>query len=152
MTNWIIRDYIDDDYEEVLKLWEEVGLSRKERRDSLETIRATIDNGGKLILLIDNKRNYIIGTSWLTVDYRRIYLQYFSVKKEYQGQGLAHILLDESYKYAKKMNLQVKLEVRRTNLKAISLYKNSGFTYLGDYDTYIVRNVQKIKYHNKDLK
>ena len=144
MNNWIIRDYKDEDYEEVHNLWEEVGLSRKERRDSLKTIRATIDNGGKLILLIDKNKNTIVGTSWLTTDYRRIYLQYFSIKTEYQGKGLAHILLDESYKFAKKLNLQIKLEVRRNNFKAIKLYKDSGFNYLGDFDTYIVRNVQNI--------
>jgi ribosomal protein S18 acetylase RimI-like enzyme len=51
------------------------------------------------------------------------------------------MLLDESLKFVKKKGFQVKLEVQKTNTKAINLYKKAGFEYLGDYDVYIIRNL-----------
>lgn len=135
-----IRDFVKGDFNEVMLLWTELKLARAERGDTEEVVLETIKRGGKMVLLIlDDK---IIGTSWLTTDGRRLFLSHFGIKFEYQGKKLAHLLLDESIKYAKQLNLQVKLEVRRTNTKAINLYKNSNFTYLGDLDIYIIRDIQ----------
>ncbi|MBN2893054.1 MAG: GNAT family N-acetyltransferase [Bacteroidales bacterium] len=141
MERFFVRDFSLPDYNEVFELWESLGLSRKERGDTAEVITNTIENGGKLFLLIDSQNYKIIGTSWLSNDHRRLYLHHFAVKKEYQGQGLSHILVDESLKFVKELKLQVKLEVHQSNQKAINLYKKSGFKFLGDYDVYIVRDV-----------
>jgi len=46
-------------------------------------------------------------------------------------------------KLARNKGLQVKLEVHRTNRKAINLYKSEGFQYLGDFDVYIIRDIRK---------
>ena len=136
----IIRNYQNNDYNEVNALWEEVKLAKKERRDDKKIISDTIKNGGQLILLIDKKSETIIGASWLTTDYRRIYLHHFAIKTEFQGKGYSHILVKESLKFAKKRKMQIKLEVRTNNYKAINLYKKNGFKNLGDYDIYIIRD------------
>ncbi len=39
----------------------------------------------------------------------------------------------------------VKLEVHRSNKRAIELYKKAGFSYLGDYDVYIIRDATTVK-------
>jgi ribosomal protein S18 acetylase RimI-like enzyme len=54
-------------------------------------------------------------------------------------------LLDASLKLAKSFGMQIKLEVHKENSKAIGLYTKAGFTYLGDYDVYIIRNISSIE-------
>ncbi len=55
------------------------------------------------------------------------------------------MLLKESLKFVKEKGYQVKLEVHRSNRTAIELYKKAGFGYLGDYDIYIIRDIQSIE-------
>ncbi len=97
-----------------------------------------------LVMCDGNKGGNIIGTSWMTFDGRRIHLHHFGISPSYQGKGLARPLLKESLKFVKEKGYQVKLEVHRTNDAALRLYKNYGFEYLGDYDIYIIRDVQSI--------
>ncbi len=143
--NFIIRDFKPDDYEQVNLLWKETGLGNSKRGDNLQVINSTLTSGGKLIILEHSKQNLIIGTAWLTTDLRRIYLHHFCIKPAFQNKGLSHLLCNESIKFAKEKNMQIKLEVHKENLKAIQLYKKHGFAYLGDYDAYIIRNLSNIK-------
>ncbi len=145
MNRYSTRDYKYADYSEVMKIWQELGLSSKARGDNHDTIKATIENGGKFILLIDNQNNEIIGTSWISNDKRRLYLHHFGIKKSEQGKGLSHYLLDESIRFAKNLNMQLKLEVHTQNITAVNLYKNAGFDYLGDYDVYIIRDIKNAR-------
>jgi ribosomal protein S18 acetylase RimI-like enzyme len=80
----------------------------------------------------------------MTYDGRRIHLHHFGILPEFQGQGLSKLLMDESLGFIRKKGTQVKLEVHRSNVKAINLYKKTGFTSLGDYDVYIIRDVQDL--------
>jgi hypothetical protein len=41
--------------------------------------------------------------------------------------------------------LPVKLEVTQAHEPAVRLYKKAGFEYLGDYDVYIIRDIQSIE-------
>ena len=68
------------------------------------------------------------------------------VKPKFQNQGLGKRLTKESLKFAKGKGYQIKLEVHQTNKKAIEIYKNLGFTYLGDYDVYIIRDFDSINF------
>jgi ribosomal protein S18 acetylase RimI-like enzyme len=86
----------------------------------------------------------ICGTSWMTFDGRRIHLHHFGILPEYQGNGLSKILLKHSLEFVKKKGYQVKLEVHNSNNKAKELYKKAGFSYLGDYDIYIIRDLSKL--------
>ncbi len=138
-TEYIIRDYKDDDYSQAVKLWEETGMGGAFRGDDENKIRDTLKIGGKLLVMEALNKNIIIGTSWLTNDGRRIYLHHFGIKPEYQGRGLSKPLAKASIDFAKKKGLQIKLEVHRENKTAVALYEKFGFKYLGDYDVYIIR-------------
>jgi ribosomal protein S18 acetylase RimI-like enzyme len=144
-TNYAIRNYTEIDYAEMILLWESLGLGGAKRGDNETIIKQTIEMGGQLLLMIDNTRGKIVGTSWLTVDGRRTYLHHFGIHTDYQGKGLANTLLDASLKLAKSFGMQIKLEVHKENSKAIGLYTKAGFTYLGDYDVYIIRNISSIE-------
>ncbi|MEA3444250.1 MAG: N-acetyltransferase [Bacteroidota bacterium] len=144
MPQFITRDYKPDDFEQVNRIWEETEMGGAERGDSKEIVARTLKAGGKLIILVDTEENQIIGTSWLTQDARRIYLHHFGILPEFQGIGLSKLLLDESFAFAKKLNMQIKLEVHKDNEVAIHIYEEAGFDYLGEYNVYIVRDIKSI--------
>jgi len=143
-AGFFIREYAETDYTEITKLWESLGLGNATRGDDAYIIRRTIQLGGQLLLLIETNSNAIIGTSWLTVDGRRTYLHHFGIHIDFQGNGLAKILLGASLKLAKSYGMQIKLEVHKDNEKAVRLYTHAGFTYLGDYNVYIIRDISTI--------
>ena len=143
-SNFIIRDYQEGDYDEIVKFWQSTDMGNPERGDTNETIRRTLEIGGKLLVMESKNQGHICGTSWMTYDGRRILLHHFGILPEYQGKGLSKILLKESLEVCKKMVLQVKLEVHSANLKAINLYKKFGFIHLGEYNVYIIRDISKL--------
>lgn len=141
---FIIREYTSDDYQEMIRLWESLGLGGAHRGDDSTIIQRTIEMGGKLLLMFEKHTNRMIGTSWLTVDGRRVYLHHFGIHADFQGKKLAVPLLETSLKFAKSTGLQIKLEVHKNNEKALGLYKKYGFTYLGDYHVFILRDISAI--------
>jgi len=146
MTNYIIRDYYDDDFSSLNELWQETKLGGSQRGDNAKIIALSIKLGGKLILLENTETKEIFGSSWMTFDGRRIHLHHIGVKPSYQNKGYGKKLTKESLKFAKEKGYQIKLEVHRSNKKAIEIYKKLGFAFLGDYDVYIVRKLDSIKF------
>ena len=136
------REYQTGDYDAIMKLWEEIGLGAPNRGDTAEVIERTIVTGGRLLLMEDAETGEVIGTSWLTVDGRRTYMHHFGISEAWQRKGLAKPLLNYSIQTAKSIGLQLKLEVHKDNQRAVSLYKENGFRYLGDYNVYIIRDIQ----------
>ncbi len=144
-SRWLVRDFREDDYDQVIDLWIKTELTRPERGDNLDVIKNTLSRGGKLLILEDSLTQKIVGTSWITNDGRRLHLQYFGILPEYQGRGLSHYLLKESLRFAQEAGLQIKLEVHKDNLIAKNLYIKWGFKHLGPYEIYILRDVSNIK-------
>jgi ribosomal protein S18 acetylase RimI-like enzyme len=142
-----VRPYARGDYQGIMQVWTATGLSRPERSDDEETIERSITMGGTLLVLYDDDAgDAIIGTSWITFDGRRLHLHHFGITPEYQGKGLSGKLLAESLKFVKEKGCQVKIEVHRTNEVALRLYRKAGFRYLGDYDVYIIRDIQSLEF------
>jgi len=135
-----IRDYRKGDFKGIMDLWITTDLGRPERGDDEKIIEKSIAMGGCLLIMEEKETGSICGTSWMTFDGRRIHLHHFGILPDYQGKGLAKILLKESLKFVMKKGCQVKLEVHRDNIKAINLYSKAGFRYLGDFAVYIIRD------------
>jgi ribosomal protein S18 acetylase RimI-like enzyme len=144
LNDLIIRDYQEEDYDEIVKFWHLTDMGNPERGDSRETIRRTLELGGKLLVMESKSSKQICGTSWMTYDGRRILLHHFGILPECQGKGLSKILLNQSLQFVKNNGSQVKLEVHSTNFKAINLYKKFGFVHLGEYNVYIIRDVSNL--------
>lgn len=140
-----IRDFEPSDFDQVMNVWQETLLGGAQRGDTKEIIEQSIAMGGRLLVAVENK-NEIIGTSWMTFDGRRIHLHHIGVKPSYQRNGIGSMLTQFSLKHAKETGYQIKLEVHKENITAISIYKKLGFNYLGDYDVYIVRDISSIPY------
>ncbi|HNT92960.1 MAG: GNAT family N-acetyltransferase [Bacteroidales bacterium] len=143
-----IREYRKGDFPGIMEVWSATGLSRPERGDDENTVERSIAMGGAMLVMLsdDSEGERITGTSWITFDGRRLYLHHFGIIPEHQGKGLAASLLRESLRIAKEKGYQIKLEVHRTNETAVRLYKKAGFEYLGDYDVYIIRNIQSLEF------
>lgn len=141
-----VRHYSEGDFTGIMELWTATGLSRPERGDDEPTVERSIALGGAMLVMCDEEaESKITGTSWMTFDGRRIHLHHFGISPAYQGRGLSHLLLKESLRWVKEKGYQVKIEVHRTNSRAVQLYKRAGFEYLGDYDVYIIRSIQSIE-------
>lgn len=146
MSQIRVRHYIPGDFTGIMELWTATGLSRPERGDDEETVERSIALGGAMMVMCDESAGgRIIGTSWMTFDGRRIHMHHFGITPSCQGRGLSGMLLKESLKFVREKGYQVKLEVHRTNKTAVHLYKKAGFEYLGDYDIYIIRDIQSIE-------
>lgn len=146
-SNPIIRDYQDEDYDDVAKLWILTDLGNSERGDTNEVINRTLRQGGKFLILEINTEiqiKTICGTLWMTNDGRRILLHHFGILPEYQGKGYSELLLKEALQYVKKTGLQVKLEVHSSNIRAINLYNKFGFKHLTGYEIYLIRDLSKL--------
>lgn len=141
---FLIRAYEPADYESIIHIWEITGMGGSVRRDNDVVIKESLNMGGEFLVMIETNTNKLIGTSWLTFDGRRQYLHHFGIDPDFQNQGLGKKLACATMKLAKQKNKQIKLEVHRNNKAAIELYKKLGFKYLGDYDIYIIRDVEKI--------
>ena len=136
----IIREYQPEDFPQVEELWKETAVFRPERRDNSETILRCNRQGGKFLILEDETRQQIIGTSWLTWDGRRVHLQYFSVLPSHQGHGYGRRLAEASMAFARSKKAPIKLEVHRNNIQAIQLYESMGFKILEGYEVYLVQD------------
>jgi ribosomal protein S18 acetylase RimI-like enzyme len=139
-----IRDFKASDYEGLSELWILTDLGNPQRGDNIDIILHSIQLGGKM-LIVENELGKVIGTSWMTFDGRRIHLHHFGIHPDYQRKGIGFQLAKESLRFVKSKGYQVKLEVHKNNQAAIELYKKLGFNYLGDYDVYIIRDIQSIE-------
>lgn len=139
MENIVIRDYCSSDYAAILDLWLKTGLGGAHRGDNQHTIENSIKLGGKL-LVAETSLGHLLATSWMTFDGRRIHLHHFGVLPAYQRKGIGKRLTQASINFAREKGFQIKLEVHKTNHAAIELYTKLGFSYLGDYMVYIIRN------------
>lgn len=140
----IIRDYTEEDFNQIAELWSLTGLGNPERGDNAETVKRTLAYGGKLLVIVSKTSGKIIGTSWMTCDGRRILLHHFGILPDFQQKGLSKVLLKESLKVVKNTGMQVKLEVHSSNLRAINLYNKFGFKLLKDYCIYIIRDMSNL--------
>lgn len=136
-----LRQYKSGDFPDILELWKSLGLSDDARGDSSSIIKQTLECNGKFLILEDIESSKIIGTCWITNDGRRLYLHHLGINPSFQNRGYGKLLIMESIKFGKKLKLQMKLEVHKTNKEAIHIYKRLGFSLLGDYDVYIIRDI-----------
>ena len=139
MSKIRIRTYQDHDFSAVIGLWELTGLADKKRADSAITIEKSLKSGGMFWILEDLLTDECIGTCWVTNDTRRLYLHHLGIHPNYQQKGYGRLLSEKALEFARRINMQIKLEVHEENSYAIKLYKNLGFTYLDKYDVMIKR-------------
>ena len=139
--NFLIRNYQSKDFERLLRLWKATGIYNPERKDDEKSIEQCNAFGGKMLVMENTINREIIGSSWMTVDGRRLYLHHFCILPGYQGRGLGKALGFASLEFIKSTGYQTKIEVHKENKPAKNLYEKMGFFSFTDYDIYMMRDV-----------
>lgn len=93
MEEIVIRDMTSDDYDAVVRLWTEAGLSFRPRgRDRRERIEAEMQRGTALFLVAD-AGGEVVGVVLGTHDGRRGWINRLAVSPVHQRQGIARRLV-----------------------------------------------------------
>lgn len=124
-------------FQALQKLWEATEISNPARSDSFEAIEHSLANTG--CLLIASQDGGLIGSAWLTHDFRRMYIHHMAVAPEQQNKGIGAKLLEEALAIAAQLGYQAKLEVHQDNQAGRHLYEKHGFSQLIAYLSYIKR-------------
>lgn len=119
----IVRELNASDLEEILKIEESLYLDPWNKQAYLRDLENDI--AYNYVLEHDG---IIIGYYGFWIMFDNIDITKVSIRKEFQGMGLSHILLRDLFSRISNVDIKtITLEVRVSNEAAISLYKKHGF-------------------------
>lgn len=96
-----------------------------------ESFKSELTNGvARYSVMEDNGRAVgYIGYWW---SFFEVQITFIAVHPDYRQQGIAQKLVSHIYEELKEMGVEtIQLEVRKSNIPAISLYKKCGFVEVG---------------------
>jgi len=137
MTKINVRGMRLKDIDAVYEI-EKASFSTPWSKDSF--IREIRDNLlAKYFVVVYNDKLVGYGGMWLIID--EAHITNIAIHPDYRGKGLGSLLLEAMIDYARQSNIfKMTLEVRRSNTKAISLYKKHGFKECGIRPKYYTDN------------
>ena len=94
-------------------------------------------NNETTLFLVAKEENEVIGYIGMSIVIDEGYIFNVAVRESYRNKGVATALINELVTYGKKNNFSfITLEVRESNLPAISLYSKFGFIKAGERKDY----------------
>ena len=94
-------------------------------------------NNETSLFLVAKEENEAIGYIGMSIVIDEGYIFNVAVRESYRNKGVATALINELVTYGKKNNFSfITLEVRESNLPAISLYSKFGFIKAGERKDY----------------
>lgn len=94
-------------------------------------------NNETSLFLVAKEENEVIGYIGMSIVIDEGYIFNVAVRESYRNKGVATALINELVTYGKKNNFCfITLEVRESNLPAISLYSKFGFIKAGERKDY----------------
>ena len=94
-------------------------------------------NNETSLFLVAKEENEVIGYIGMSIVIDEGYIFNVAVREKYRNKGVATALINELVTYGKKNNFSfITLEVRESNLPAISLYSKFGFIKAGERKDY----------------
>lgn len=89
------------------------------------------------LFLVAKEENEVIGYIGMSIVIDEGYIFNVAVRESHRNKGVATALINELVTYGKKNNFSfITLEVRESNLPAISLYSKFGFIKAGERKDY----------------
>ena len=129
MGRAMIRPLVQEDYDDMVTLWEESDLSyRPKGRDSKELLQKQIEENPDLYLgaFINDK---LIGCILATFDGRKGWINRLAVSPEYRKRGIGQQLIDAAEKALKKRGATViGVLIFDTNTASLNLFEKMGYT------------------------
>ena len=128
-----IRKFRIEDYDQVIKLWQESELEhRPTGRDTRERIAAEIEKE-TAIFLVAEINDEIVGTIFCTHDGRKGWLNRLSVLPKMQRKGIASDLIKEGEKRLRELGIGVLCAlIWRSNSSSKELFESEGYDLLED--------------------
>lgn len=103
---------------------------------SKQSIEDELNNETSLFL-VAKEENEVIGYIGMSIVIDEGYIFNVAVRERYRNKGVATALINELITYGKKNNFSfITLEVRASNLTAVSLYSKFGFLKAGERKDY----------------
>lgn len=144
MDRRMIRSLVREDYDDLVTLWEESGLSyRPMGRDSKELLQKQIEENPDLYLgaFIDDK---LIGCVLATFDGRKGWINRLAVSPGYRRLGIGQQLIDAAEKALKKRGSSViGVLIFDTNTPSLSLFEKMGYSIHNDIRYVSKRNSEE---------
>ena len=133
-----IEPIVVDDIKDILILEQELYVKPWQEKDFLYELQ---ENPFAYYFKMVHE-NMIIGYIGFWITFEIVQITKVSIAKKYQGKGLATIFMQDMEQRVKTAHCQViSLEVRVSNIAAISLYKKCGFT---------IQSIRKNYYENHE--
>jgi ribosomal protein S18 acetylase RimI-like enzyme len=121
-----IREFALTDYEAVIKVWVEAGLTLKPADEFSELIKKL--ERDRDLFLIAEERGQIIGAVIGAWDGRQGWIYHLAVSPLLQSQGIGLQLMEEVEKRLRQRGaLEINLLVEGRNTKVIPFYQRLGF-------------------------
>lgn len=94
-------------------------------------------NNETSLFLVAKEENEVIGYIGMSIVIDEGYIFNVAVRENHRNKGVATALINELVTYGKKNNFSfITLEVRESNLPAISIYSKFGFIKAGERKNY----------------
>ncbi|MBP0979849.1 MAG: ribosomal protein S18-alanine N-acetyltransferase [Oscillospiraceae bacterium] len=107
---------------------------------SYQSFYQALDNPDYLFFLAIDNNNNLIGYLILYQVLKQGYITNLAVYKNFRNIGVASSLLDFLINYSKSNYFEfISLEVRKSNILAINLYKKFGFNKVGERKNFYIK-------------
>jgi ribosomal protein S18 acetylase RimI-like enzyme len=121
-----LREFRDEDYDAVVRLWRAAGLTVKPS-DTLPELRKLIDRNPGLFLVAEED-GVVAGTVIGAWDGRRAWIYHLAVLPDRQGGGIGRMLMDELERRLRAVGAtKLNLLVERGNAGVADFYRKLGY-------------------------
>lgn len=121
-----IREFTDDDLDQVVALWTSTGVARP-WNDPVHDIRFCQKSLSSALLVLADE-SVVKGTAMVGEDGHRGWVYYVAVEPAEQGKGLGSLIMDAAETWLKSRGIwKVNLLVRSENSPVQAFYENTGY-------------------------
>ncbi len=129
LLNLVIREFRMEDYDALIKLWNDAQLSYKPKgRDRRNKIEQELKRGNA-IFLVAEINGKLAGSAFGTHDGRKGWINRLAVAPEFQKRGIARKLIAEVENRIYKLGIEIiACLIEDWNVKSMKVFEKSGYT------------------------
>ena len=121
-----IRGFQDADESQIIRLWEQCGLTRTWNDPAKDIARKC--HVQKDLFLVGTIEGAIVASAMVGYDGHRGWVNYLAVDPRRRRRGLASALMAEAERRLRDLGCaKINLQIRRENLEAVAFYERLGF-------------------------
>jgi N-acetylglutamate synthase len=127
-TKIVIRKFTMNDYDTVIRLWNDADLACKcDGRDSRTDIQRQLKHPCTLYIVAEIN-GVIVGTAFGTHDARKGWINRLAVLPAYQKQGIAALLIAELEEYFSKLGIDIiACLIEEWNTNSMQVFEHLGY-------------------------